>query len=80
MPSKINISADMNIKHGTIVGTDDKNAYGIDLPMCLLHKSWYPDTIDEKVKRYNALGIPCSHPFEMKNAGKPEVLPDWAHV
>lgn len=78
MPSKRNIRADLNIQHGTILGTTDTEAYPVPIPMCLLHKSWYPDTIDAKVEKYRKIGIECDHPFVMPNAGKPVELPDWA--
>lgn len=74
-PKEINISADMGQKHGTIIGTTANN-YAIELPMCLLHKSWHPATIDQKINRYNTLGLPMTHPLQF--AGKPEPLPDFA--
>lgn len=74
-PKEINIYADESQWHGTILGTTGMN-YGIDPPMCLLHKSWSPDTIDEKVKKYNLFGIQTGHPFGF--AGEVKPLPEWA--
>jgi len=76
-PDVLDIHADPAQKHGTIVGTHPDN-YGIDPPMCLLHKSWHPATIEAKMKRYNTLGIAMSHPLQF--AGKPELLPEWART
>lgn len=74
-PSEIDIHADPSVRHGTLVGLDP-NPYRIERPFCLLHRSWYPDTIDAKVERYNKLGLPMEHPF--KFAGELETLPEWA--
>lgn len=74
-PKEVDIRADENVRHGTLVGLDAE-PLRLDVPACLLHKSWHPDTIAAKVKRYNALGIAMQHPFEF--AGKPELLPEWA--
>src|SRR5687767_3798465 len=75
-PDKINIYADPGVKHGTLRGlTGDNN--GLDLPYCLLHRSWHPDTIQIKIDKYNAIGLPMSHPLQF--AGVPEKLPLWAH-
>lgn len=73
-PKKISIYADPGNHHGTLLGLGDN--YGIELPMCLLHKSWHPSTIQAKIDRYNAVGIPMNHPLNF--AGKPEKLPLWA--
>lgn len=75
-PSKINITADESVRHGTMIGLS-ATPYSIEIPMCLLHKSWHPDTIEKKVVRYNALGLNMDSPLDF--AGKPEPLPDWAH-
>lgn len=75
-PDKINIHADESIWHGTLKGLD-KHPYRLDVPYCLLHKSWHPDTIDKKIERYNKVGIQMGHPFEF--AGEPRRLPHWAH-
>ena len=75
-PKEQDIYADMTKHHGTLVGTDDKTAYAIQLPMCLLHKSWHPDTIQEKIKFYTAVGIQMQHPFIF--AGEPQILPEFA--
>lgn len=75
-PSKLNVRADLSKHHGTILGTVDKSAFPIELPCCLLHKSWHPDTIEEKLKFYKDIGIQMGHPYMF--AGKPESLPEWA--
>jgi glycosyltransferase involved in cell wall biosynthesis len=74
-PSQIDIRADPSKHHGTIIGTTTDN-YGIDPPLCLLHKSWHPDTVDAKIKRYNALGIDFGDPLGF--AGTPDNLPEYA--
>lgn len=74
-PSELDVHADNNIQHGTIVGLSE-NPKRLDLPYCLLHKSWNPETIDAKRERYNTIGLtmlPLSH-----FAGEPENLPDYA--
>jgi len=76
-PNKINIYADENVRHGTIVGLTGDN-HKINLPMCLLHRSWMPDTIDAKVVKYNKLGLPMNHPVD-GTFGPHEPLPDFAH-
>lgn len=73
-PNKVDIHADPNIHHGTLVGLTAN--WGLNIPYCLLHKSWHPDTIEAKVKRQNAVGIEMGHPFTF--AGNPEPLPEWA--
>lgn len=75
-PKKANIHADEGVWHGTIVGLS-KEHHNIEIPMCLLHRSWHPDTIDAKVERYRRVGIQTSHPFNF--AGSPAPLPEWAH-
>lgn len=75
-PGKVKIYADETVDHGTLLGLSD-DIYNIELPNCLLHYSWDVDTIDEKVKRYNAIGLPANHP--MGYAGNLEKLPEWAH-
>ncbi len=74
-PKEINIGADLAQHHGTIIGTAANNL-GIDTPLCLLHKSWHPDTIDKKVARYNKLNIHMGRPESF--AGEPLPLPEWA--
>lgn len=74
-PNEIDIRADPAYHHGTLTGLHP-DPYPIALPFCLLHKSWHPDTVQRKVDRYNALGIPNDHPLDF--AGKPEPLPEWA--
>lgn len=75
-PRKTDIRGDLTKRHGTLIGLSD-DVYGIDTPMCLLHKSWRPDTIEAKMDRYNKVGLPMHHPLGF--AGKPEPLPEWAH-
>lgn len=75
-PSKRDIHADETIRHGTLVGLSEQNLFKLKTPYSLLHKSWYPDTIDAKVRRYNNLGLPMNHPKDF--AGQPEWLPEWA--
>ena len=75
-PRKVDITADETKQHGTLIGLSD-DIYGIETPMCLLHKSWHPDTIQAKVDRYNRIGLQMDHPLDF--AGKPEPLPKWAH-
>lgn len=74
-PSEVDIRADMSIRHGTLLGV--RNDYlALDTPYCLLHKSYSPETIDAKLKRYNALGLPMLHPLETN--GELADLPEWA--
>lgn len=75
-PKEINIYADPNVRHGTLVNVQS-NYYGLDIPYCLLHKSWNPKTVDRKIKRYNALGLPMNHPLQF--AGEPMPLPEWGY-
>lgn len=75
-PKEIDIHADEGQWHGTIVGTTANNL-GLDLPYCLLHKSWNEQTIDEKVKKYNLFGIQTGRPHSF--AGSPTTLPEYAH-
>lgn len=74
-PEHLNVRADENIRHGTLVGLEPSH-HKICPPYALLHRSWYPDTIKAKVDRYNALGLPMSDPNEF--AGRLELLPSWA--
>ena len=74
-PKKINIEVDLNERHGTLLGLS-QNPYKLEIPMCLLHKSWDEATIQEKIKNYETFGIAFDHPFNF--AGKPEPLPEWA--
>jgi glycosyltransferase involved in cell wall biosynthesis len=74
-PSYLDIHADPSIHHGTLVGLTS-NYCGLDIPLCLLHRSWHPDTIDKKIERQNAVGIQMEHPLNF--AGIPEPLPPWA--
>ena len=75
-PKDLNIYAHPKVRHGTILGTS-ADYCGIDPPLCLLHKSWDPDTIDAKIERYNALGLEAHHPLVF--AGEPIELPEYAH-
>lgn len=77
-PSKLEIRADEDVRHGTLMGLskDESEILRLVPPYCLLHKSWHPRTIGEKLKRYNAIGLSMNHP--RKFAGKPECLPEWA--
>lgn len=74
-PKELDIRADEKVRHGTLVGLSD-DPLRLERPNCLLHKSWHPKTIGEKMRRYNAIGLPFNHP--RKFAGKPECLPEWA--
>jgi glycosyltransferase involved in cell wall biosynthesis len=74
-PSEIDICADESIRHGTLVGLSS-NPYGLEPPHCLLHKSYSLETIDAKLERYNALGLPMLHPLETN--GELKDLPEWA--
>lgn len=79
-PDHIDIHVDQNIRHGTIVGTTDGHLKLLP-PYCLLHYSWSPDTIQAKVDRYNALGLPMHHPLEHPNEfGRLAPLPEWARI
>ena len=75
-PKVLDIHADPNVHHGTLTGLTKRNLFKLKPPYCLLHKSWHPDTIDDKIKRQNAVGIQMEHP--LKFAGTPEPLPEWA--
>lgn len=75
-PDKVKIHADKNERHGTLRGLSD-SVMKIIPPSCLLHKSWHPDTIEKKMDRYNAIGLPMFNPLEF--AGNLEKLPEWAH-
>jgi len=74
-PSEINIYADRNERHGTILGTTG-NRCDILPPAVLLHRSWRPDTIEKKIERYNKLGIKMGHPLQF--AGNRVPLPYYA--
>ena len=75
-PAKVNIYANNLARHGTILGVST-DVYPVQLPCCLLHKSWHPETINTKVDRYNKLGLPMENPLNF--AGVPVPLPDWAY-
>ena len=74
-PSEIDIHADPNEKHGTMLGISGDHC-DILPPSVLLHRSWNPETIDKKMERYNKIGIKMNHPLQF--AGKPVELPDYA--
>lgn len=74
-PAEKNIYANQDVHHGTILGLDE-NHLKIMPPLCLLHKSWHPDTIEDKIARYRAVGIDMNHPLQF--AGAPTALPEWA--
>lgn len=75
-PDKLDIRANEKEWHGTIVGLS-KDPCNVEIPMCLLHKSWHPETVDAKVERYRKVGIQTSNP--LKFAGLPQPLPEFAH-
>ncbi len=75
-PREVDIHADPDARHGTMVGITD-NQRKLATPYSLLHRTWHPDTIQQKMDRYNALGLPMNHPFTW--AGELEDLPEWAH-
>ena len=75
-PKEIDIHADESIRHGTMVGTATEYTR-LNVPYCLLHRSWYPNTITAKMIRYNLVGLPMDHPLQF--AGPPEPLPEFAH-
>lgn len=74
-PKEINIYADESIRHGTLKGVSN-DFYPVDTPSCLLHYSWNPETIMQKIEHYNGLGLPMNHPLSF--AGEPKPIPDWA--
>jgi glycosyltransferase involved in cell wall biosynthesis len=76
-PKYVNIYADMKVRHGTLLGLSDR-PYRLMPPLCLLHYTWNPDTIDAKLKRYKAMGLKVDHPFNMPNAKTPVDAPEWA--
>jgi glycosyltransferase involved in cell wall biosynthesis len=73
-PKEIDIRADDELTHGTIIGLTN-DWYGIDPPMCLLHASWRPETVDYKVNLYSTNLVGMLHP--LKFAGIPEPLKEW---
>ncbi len=75
-PKEINIYADETVRHGTLMGLSE-NKISLHTPMCLLHKSYGPDTIGAKMARYNALGLRMENPLETN--GELSDLPEWAH-
>jgi len=77
-PKEVSISADTAKRHGTLIGYID-DPYPVQIPNCLLHYSWHPDTIDQKLAHYKAVGFEMNHPFDMKNAGTPAPLLEWVN-
>jgi glycosyltransferase involved in cell wall biosynthesis len=76
-PKHIDIHADEKVRHGTLVGLSD-HLYGVNIPMCLLHYSWSPATIEQKLEHYKKVGFQMHHPFNMSNAKTPVNAPEWA--
>lgn len=74
-PKEIDIHANLEKRHGTLVGLAS-DPYKLEIPMCLLHKSWDNETINEKIDNYTTFGIEFGHPFTF--AGEPKLLPGWA--
>lgn len=74
-PSRLDIHADDTARHGTMLNLSPEFER-IQPPLCLLHRCWSPDTVQEKMNKYNAVGIPMRHPLEF--AGSVEPLPAWA--
>lgn len=76
-PDTVDIRPNPDLRHGTLTGlAEELLTMRLKAPYCLLHKSWSRETIKEKMKRYNALGLPMEHPFTF--AGRPKRLPEWA--
>jgi hypothetical protein len=75
-PSEVNIQADPNVQHGTLIGLHSYN-HKILQPYCLLHRSWSPENIAAKMYKYNKLGMPMHHPLDF--AGALQDLPEWAN-
>lgn len=79
-PNKINVRADESVRHGTLMGlAPHEKIFPVKIPYCLLHRSWYPDTIDAKIEHYNKLGLPMTHPLlDKESYGEMQPLPSWA--
>lgn len=76
-PDVVNIRADLSQHHGTYLGmASPDNIEQVFPPYSILHKSWYPDTVNQKIERYRKVGIAMSHPLQF--AGQPQDLPEWA--
>jgi len=69
-PDRMKLTADETVEHGTLLGVTANN-YKIELPNCLLHYSWNSETIDEKIKRYNAIGLSMNRLEEFAGELKP---------
>lgn len=74
-PNEVDIKADETKVHGSYIGIS-KTFFGIEPPMCLLHRAWSPATIEARMIRYKKRGTPMTHPLEF--AGNLEKLPEWA--
>jgi hypothetical protein len=74
-PKKLGIWVDPAQRHGTILGTHESPGKILP-PYGLLHRSWNPETIHQKMNKYNLIGLPMNHPFDF--AGELKPLPDWA--
>lgn len=74
-PNELDVHADTDTRHLTLTGLTT-DFHRIMPPLCLLHRSWNPSTIQAKIDRYNALDMPHLHPLEF--AGEPQPLPDFA--
>jgi len=75
-PAEVEIYADEEETFSAIRGMSDLQFSVLTPPLCLLHKSWNPETIQEKLVRYNESGLTMHHPFTF--AGDPAELPEWA--
>lgn len=76
-PKRLDIRANLNLRHGTLTGLATESIKRLETPFSLLHKSWHPNTINDKINKYNAVGIEMSHPTTF--AGSPEKIPLWAY-
>ena len=74
-PGEVGIWADPAIRHGTVLGLYD-TPHKLNIPYCLLHRSWHPDTVQQKIDRYNKVGLKMNHPLNFAGDLKP--LPEWA--
>ena len=74
-PKEVGIWADNQRRHGTVLGLH-QTPHRLNVPYCLLHRSWHPDTIQQKIDRYNKVGLHMNHPFDF--AGELKPLPEWA--
>lgn len=77
MPGVIKIRSDESRAFHTITGISN-NPYRILPPNCLLHYSWSPETIKDKLDFYHAIGLKMNNPGDMVSYGKVAELPEWA--